>query len=471
MPFARILASNPSSARDTAQALRQAGYEVEIVRPGTPATRLADLEFDADTDSVVSENQSFVPGEREFVLKPLWRKLTAKYHAKKDVARAERELPQASRPLPAASEVQVPAPAAASMDNATSQAQEAARAEQQRQQAAMQQAAAMRQEERRRQEAQEHERLRQQEMARQREEQQSAEIARQKEEAHRLEMARQREEQQRAEVARQREEARRLEMARQREAEQQRVAVQRMEEERQQRAEVARMEAAEASRQAELVRQREELRQQEVVRRRMEEEHRREVLRQRENEEHARRAEAQRLLLEANLRREESVRQRIESQTPVALPVVTESVPTFRQYLGQRVNLWKQQRASKTNVTRIDRAANFAWRQAWPITAGVAAAFLLGWGVAVHQASKPKAQTNPPILSPGQYGAYPVAKVSPSQPVRVKQPAAAQPAPKRRAIRDNSVAQDEVVTRHYYTSKSVTAQNGAPPRKKISDLN
>jgi chemotaxis protein histidine kinase CheA len=443
MPFARIFASNPSSARETAQALRQAGYEVEIVRPGTPASRLADLEFDADTDSVVSENQSFVPGEREFVLKPLWRKLTARYHAAKDVARAERELPQTNQPSLAASELQVPGA------SDTLQAQEL-QLEQERQQAAMQRAAAMQQEELRRQEAQRQELVRQQEMARQQEEQQ------------------------RAEIARQREEARRLEMARQREAEQQQLAAQRLEEERQHRAELARIEAAEASRQAELARQREELRQQEVVRRRMEEEHRQEVLRQRQDEEQARRAEAQRLLLEANLRREASVRQRAESQPPLVLPVTTESVPTFRQYLRQRVNFWKQQRASKAKVTRIDRAANFAWRQAWPITAGVAAAFLLGWGVAVHQPSKPKPPSNPPILTPGQYGAYPVAKVSSAQPVvNVKQqhPLTARPAAKRRAIRDNSIAEDAVVTRHYYPSKGVTAQNGAPPRKKISDLN
>src|SRR5205809_867687 len=89
MPVARIIASNPSAARDTAQALRQSGYEVEIVPPGTPLHHAVDLEFDADTDTVVSQStESYVPGEREFVLKPLWRKLTAKYLASRDVARA-----------------------------------------------------------------------------------------------------------------------------------------------------------------------------------------------------------------------------------------------------------------------------------------------------------------------------------------------------------------------------------------------
>src|SRR5437868_3572469 len=88
MSLARIVASNPSTARHSARALREAGYEVEIVPPGTPANPDVELEFDADTDKVISQAENLVPGEREFVLKPLWRKLTARFHADRDVARA-----------------------------------------------------------------------------------------------------------------------------------------------------------------------------------------------------------------------------------------------------------------------------------------------------------------------------------------------------------------------------------------------
>jgi hypothetical protein len=121
-------------------------------------------------------------------------------------------------------------------------------------------------------------------------------------------------------------------------------------------------------------------------------------------------------------------------------------------------------------VTPIDRAGVFAWRQAWPITAIVAAAFLLGWGIAVYHGSSgaPNAVTSqPPILAPGQYAPYPVTTST-----TAKKPAApaGRPPAKKHAVRDTAFAEDEVVTHHYYPSKAATAQNRAPQRKKISDL-
>src|SRR4051794_12099772 len=100
MPLARIVASNPGAARETALALRQAGYKVEIVPPGTPPDSNVELEFDADSDKVISQKeQEDVPGRREFVLKPLWRELTARYHANRDVARAQQSLAHVPAPV------------------------------------------------------------------------------------------------------------------------------------------------------------------------------------------------------------------------------------------------------------------------------------------------------------------------------------------------------------------------------------
>ena len=90
MPLARIVASNPAAARYTARTLREAGYDVEIVPPGSPANPSVELEFDVDADKMISQSTSdHVPGEREFVLKPLWRKFNAKRKADEDVARAQ----------------------------------------------------------------------------------------------------------------------------------------------------------------------------------------------------------------------------------------------------------------------------------------------------------------------------------------------------------------------------------------------
>lgn len=448
MPFARIFASNPSSARDTVQALRQAGYDVEIVPPGTHGDRSADLEFDADNDAVISEStQEFVPGEREFFLKPLWRHWTASYKASKDIERARRQMaaPRAAQSTSIATEKPSVAPV---MDPS------------QEERLAVQRATLEKQ-------AEDSHR---QEVARERElEFQRAESRRRQEEQERLELARRQEEQQRLEAARRREEEQhRQELAIQREAEQQRLAALRQAEELKSRQAEARRQSEEATRRDRLARESEEIQRQEVLRQQAEEEHRRSVLRQRQQEEQGRRAEAQRLLLAANKQREESIRQRAYV-ADAAAPSYAKPVPGMREYFVLRLAQWKNRRAHRDKVTSIDRSSSFAWRQALPITAGVAAAFLLGWGIAVYDAPKTAVQSSaPPILTPGQYAAYPVQKVAASRPV-ARQKVAVK---KHSASRDSSVAEDEVVVKHYYpSSKNVTAQNRAPQRKKISDLN
>jgi hypothetical protein len=190
-------------------------------------------------------------------------------------------------------------------------------------------------------------------------------------------------------------------------------------------------------------------------------------LRARQEEEYERRAEAQRLLLAANRQREESLRSRPEeAAVPAGATIAAAAaVPTIREYLHLRVQDWKRSRAQKAQVTRIDRSSAFARRQALPITAGVAAAFLLGWGIAAYRDTPSKAavQSAPPVLTPGQYAPYPAAKAA--RPTTVTKPTHA----KRRAVRDTSIAEDEVVTRHYYPSKTATAQNRPTQRKKITD--
>jgi hypothetical protein len=102
------------------------------------------------------------------------------------------------------------------------------------------------------------------------------------------------------------------------------------------------------------------------------------------------------------------------------------------------------------------------------VTAGVAAACLIGWGIASYHDAAPAAasQEKPPILSPGQYAPYPVTAGA-SAPGSTARPPA-RPA-KRSAVRNEGIAQDEVVVHHYYPSKSTTAQN-QNPHKKITDL-
>lgn len=467
MPFARIIASNPSAARYTARTLHEAGYEVEIVPPGTAANPAAEVVFDVDADKMLSiDTEIFAPGEREFVLKPLWRRLTANRKAEQDIFRALRAYPRRSAPphkqKAPAEATPVAATAAANVaepDIAACQAAEAATF------AERQHAAAA--EEKRR--AEETERLRAEQVARAQEAerirteqlriQQEQEAALQRElEAQRLELHRQ-------------QQARELELARRREREEREMIVLKQEEERK-RAEAIQREAEvkaaeEAVYQRQLEDQRLEALRREMLQRDADEAHRSDVIRQRHDEEHARKAEAQRLLLEANLRREQSARARETARETSAAPNPTVSVPTLSQYMALRLQHWSEARAarSRSKVTRIDSGTRSAWRQAWPVTAGVAALCLIGWGIAsYHEApSAAASQEKPPILSPGQYAPYPVA-------TPVATPAAkATRRVKRSAVRSQNIAQDEVVVHHYYPSKTTTAQNQGP-HKKITDL-
>src|SRR4051812_20967007 len=91
MPFARIITSTPALAKDVAHALRTSGYEVEIVSPSNIPSKPVDLEIDLDLQNGIawnpdqipvapeaeSEYNSYVPGEREFILAPAWGKLVS----------------------------------------------------------------------------------------------------------------------------------------------------------------------------------------------------------------------------------------------------------------------------------------------------------------------------------------------------------------------------------------------------------
>jgi hypothetical protein len=463
MPLARIVASNPGAARETALALRQAGYKVEIVPPGTPPNANIDLEFDADSDKVISQKtEESVAGEREFVLKPLWRKLSARYQASRDVARAQ-QLTGSFSAATVESRAAAPAAPERHEERAAEEAafavaelkqiekEEARRAEQLRLQRERDEQAA----------------TRERELASRRVEELRLQRVRQQEEAARQsELAAQR-----AETQRQAELRRQQELSRQREYEQQQLARKQQEEERGRLEAARRAEEAEALRQAQVAREREELRQQEALRRKTEEEHRLVVMRKREEEERERRAAAQELLLVANKQKEESARL---DREPVVVPEAAAAVPTLRQYASLRWSGWKSSRSAarearpRSNVTRIDHSPAFAWRQAWPITATVAAAFLLGWGIAAYHSPVPKAVTvQPPILAPGQYAPYPVAANAVGKKAAAP---AVKPVQKRRVVHDNTVAEDEVVVHHYYPSKASTAQNRTPQRKKITDL-
>ncbi len=471
MPFARIIASNPSAARYTARTLHEAGYEVEIVPPGTAGNPAAEVVFDLDADKMLSINaEDYVPGEREFVLKPLWRKFTAKRKAEEDIARAVRSFPtrsasSAGQKVSAKEPPIAQAPITPKPERETIAAREAAEAAQ------LAERRRIAAEERRR--AEEAESLRAAEVARVRAE----EAERLRSEQMRLqreqEAVRQRDiEAQRAEFRRQ-QQAWELEAARQREREEREMIVRKQEEERL-RAEALLREAeataaAEAAYQQKLQQQRAEALRREAIQRQADEAHRSDVLRQRQDEEVVRKAEAQRLLLEANMRREEAARER-EAVPEVVLAKKNIEVPTLSQYLALRLQERREARVAKSRskVTRIDRGSRSAWRQAWPVTAAVAAACLVGWGIASYRDASPAAtsQDKPPILSPGQYAPYPVA--TPASSPAVKQPANKT---KRSAVRSQERGEDEVVVHHYYPSKTATAQNRVPQHgKKITDL-
>jgi hypothetical protein len=470
MSVARIIASNPSAARYTARTLHEAGYEVEIVPPGAAANPAAEIVFDLDADKMLSINtDQYVPGQREFVGKPVWRKFTAKRKTEETIARAMRAYPRQGGSSPkqeaAATKAAVTnSPVVAGPDHPAISAQKAA------EQAARLETERIALEERRAEEAKiarmaELGRVRAEEAERLRAEQ--LRVQQEQEAARQLDL-----EAQRAELRRQ-QQAQELEAARKREREE-REMIARKQEEARERAEEIRREGeakrqAEAAYQLRLEEQRAEALRREALQREADEAHRSDVMRQRQDEEIARKAEAQRLLLEANRRREESARER----EVVAEPVVAKNggqMPTLSQYLALRLQQRSETRAAKSRskITRIDRPGRSAWRQAWPITAGVAALCLIGWGIASYRDAAPAAtsQDKPPILTPGQYAPYPVA-------TPVSAPAAKQQAHKARrsAVRGQDVADDEVVVHHYYPSKAATAQNRTPQHgKKITDL-
>jgi hypothetical protein len=485
MPLARIVASNPAAARYTARTLHEAGYDVEIVPPGADPNPSAELVFDVDADKMISmSTESHVPGEREFVLKPLWRKFKAKRKADEDVARAQharKSWSPAQRDRYEAARVAAPAAperrAEADGDRAGQRAREAAlaAAEQRRVSADLAAVEASRIAEEARKTDEETRRAEHQRVQRLRQEQESA---------------RQRAvEEQRAELRRQ-EQARQLELARKHEYEEQQMIQRKQQEDRQRQealrrqqeaeaAEAARMmqiaQEREAARQAQAAQEREARMRQEAMLRQAEEQHRDDVIRQRREEDLARRAEAQRLLLEANKRREESIRERGSEPVLAATASVPHNLPTLGQYFVLRFDQWRQARTARQNiarekVTRIDRSGRSSWRQAWAVTAGVAAACLIGWGIAAYHDSTPQTVQAPPVLAPGQYAPYPVANPQATTTAR-RTTARPQTRPKPSPVHRADIADDEVVVHHYYPSKTATAQNRAPQRgKKITDL-
>lgn len=76
MPTARIITRNPVSAAVTARNLRDAGYRVHVVSPEHTNLSHADLEIDLDREVFGSGEAYGDSPEREFVLAPLFRRLS-----------------------------------------------------------------------------------------------------------------------------------------------------------------------------------------------------------------------------------------------------------------------------------------------------------------------------------------------------------------------------------------------------------
>lgn len=104
MPLARIITSTPALANDVAQALRTSGYIVEIVPPTDVPATAADLEIDLDLQNGIAWRPDDIPApiavepayeedvpiEREFVLAPLWRKVTSHLSERWEAVRPNR---------------------------------------------------------------------------------------------------------------------------------------------------------------------------------------------------------------------------------------------------------------------------------------------------------------------------------------------------------------------------------------------
>jgi len=125
MPLARIITSTPALAKDVSRALKHSGYTVEIVSPSDVPGTLADLEIDLDLQNGIAWRpddfpapaavepdyyEEYAPVEREFVLAPLWRKLTSHMHDRWQSIRPKRtELVDLDLDTEATEELQPPA--------------------------------------------------------------------------------------------------------------------------------------------------------------------------------------------------------------------------------------------------------------------------------------------------------------------------------------------------------------------------
>jgi hypothetical protein len=118
---------------------------------------------------------------------------------------------------------------------------------------------------------------------------------------------------------------------------------------------------------------------------------------------------------------------------------------------------------------------DYLWHQSWPIAAGVAFAFLLGWFAATQNNTPAKHVLQPaavvPVVSQGviptQHIQKPRAQRKVLQTTAARKPSAVRNS--RPKVDANTVAEDEVVTRHY-PAKTVTAQNRQQHPKRYSDL-
>jgi hypothetical protein len=127
MPLARIFTDVPDRARDLRQALLASGYTVEVSSPAVQQSGPADLEIDLDrmpdlpngapvlvplhhqtsfaNDHAGDDTVEYIYDpdqvEREFVLAPIWRKLTAMFRRERPELVAQPVQDETPRPAPA----------------------------------------------------------------------------------------------------------------------------------------------------------------------------------------------------------------------------------------------------------------------------------------------------------------------------------------------------------------------------------